>query len=87
MRWEGPFIVKEKKGNVNYRIASPDGKKLMVVHADRMKKFHGQATPIVTNEPTTQKVQEKSLPVDENKSKGKECGLRRKVQMPVRFRD
>jgi hypothetical protein len=45
MRWEGPYTVVEKKSNVSYRIGSNDGKKRMVVQADRMKKFQGpQAT-------------------------------------------
>ncbi len=25
MRWEGPFIVVKRKGNVNYQIVSDDG--------------------------------------------------------------
>ena len=44
MRWEGPYTVTEKKSNVNYKIVSHDGKKRMVVHADRMKKFQGHAS-------------------------------------------
>ena len=48
MRWEGPFTVVEKKGNVNYKIVSDDGKKLLVVHTDRMKKFQGHASPEAT---------------------------------------
>ena len=48
MRWEGPFTVVEKKGNVNYKIVSVDGKKLLVVHTDRMKKFQGHASPEAT---------------------------------------
>jgi len=44
MRWEGPYTVTEKKGNVNYKIVSYDGKKRMVVHADRMKKFQGHTS-------------------------------------------
>ena len=45
---EGPFTVVEKKGNVNYKIVSVDGKKLLVVQTDRMKKFQGHASPEAT---------------------------------------
>jgi hypothetical protein len=50
MRWEGPYTrhgvpeftrlpytVVEKKRNVSYKIISDDGKRLVVVHADRIK--------------------------------------------------
>ncbi len=49
MRWEGPYTVVEKKSNVSYRIGSDDGKKRMVVHADRMKKFQCRESPQATN--------------------------------------
>jgi hypothetical protein len=49
MRWEGPYTVVEKKSNVSYKIGSDDGKKRMVVHADRMKKFQGRESPQATN--------------------------------------
>jgi hypothetical protein len=42
MRWEGPYTVKERKGNVNYKIYTDDGKKMLIVHADRMKKFNNR---------------------------------------------
>ena len=47
-RWEGPYTVKEKKGNVSYKIISEDGKKLLVAHADRLKKFQGRVSPEAT---------------------------------------
>ena len=37
MRWEGPFSIAERKGNVNYKIISQNGKKLLIVHSDRLK--------------------------------------------------
>jgi hypothetical protein len=40
MRWEGPFSIAERKGNVNYKIISQNGKKLLIVHSDRLKKFN-----------------------------------------------
>ena len=39
MRWEGPYVIKEKKNDVNYKIESADGKKILVTHVDRMKLF------------------------------------------------
>jgi hypothetical protein len=45
MRWEGPFAVAEKKGNVNSKIFSDDGKKLLVVHTDRMKNSKAMQAP------------------------------------------
>ena len=35
MRWEGPFSIAERKGNVNYKIISQNGKKLLIVLSDR----------------------------------------------------
>jgi hypothetical protein len=49
MRWEGPYRVVEKKSNVSYKKVSDDGKKLMAVHAIRMEKFQGRASPQATN--------------------------------------
>ena len=40
MCWEGPFSITERKGNVNYKIISQNGKKWLVVHSDRLKKFN-----------------------------------------------
>jgi flagellar hook assembly protein FlgD len=40
IRWEGPFSITERKGNVNYKIISQNGKKLLIVHSDRLKKFN-----------------------------------------------
>ena len=40
MRWEGPYLVKEKKSDVNYRIESLDKKKTILTHVDRMKLFN-----------------------------------------------
>jgi hypothetical protein len=40
MRWEGPFSITEGKGNVNYKIISQNGKKLLIVHSDRFKKIN-----------------------------------------------
>ena len=37
MRWEGPFSITERKGNVNYKIISQNGKKLLIVHSDILK--------------------------------------------------
>jgi ribosomal protein L21E len=51
MRWEGPYIVTEKKGDVTYKIQSEETKKFLVVHVDRMKKFHRQPTLATSNEP------------------------------------
>jgi hypothetical protein len=59
-RWEGPYTVKEKKGNVSYRIISDDGKKLMVAHADRMKKFQGRTSPEATATATEEKGKEET---------------------------
>jgi hypothetical protein len=42
MRWEGPYTVVEKKSNVSNKKVSDDGKKLMVVHANRMKNFKAE---------------------------------------------
>jgi hypothetical protein len=39
MRWDGPYTISEKKENVNYKIYADHGKKMMIVHADRMKIF------------------------------------------------
>jgi len=44
MRWDGPYTISEKKGNVNYKIYADNGKKMMIVHADRMKIFHEKKT-------------------------------------------
>jgi len=89
MRWEGPYTVIERKGNVSYKIVSDDGKKLMVVHADRLKKFQGQASPEATAVAPTQTtkkrarfVKRQSIVVDNPKYK-----LRERINRPKRFRD
>ena len=81
MRWEGPFSVTERKGNVNYKIVSQNGKKLLVVHSDRLKKFN----PLQKNdEARTFKI------VDEvNKKpslvKEQRYNLRKRIRMPQRY--
>jgi hypothetical protein len=50
MRWEGPYTGKERKGYVNYKIYADTGKKMMIVHADRMKQFHKRKSPEETAE-------------------------------------
>ena len=39
MRWEGPYVVKEKKSDVNYKIESLDKKRIFITHVYRMKLF------------------------------------------------
>ena len=64
MRWEGPYVVVEKKNEVNYKIRSEDGKRSFVTHIDRLKKFQGRKE----NEPeapkqneTVEKQQDKTI--------------------------
>jgi hypothetical protein len=102
MRWEGPYTVKERKGNVNYKIYADNGKKMMIVHADRMKHFHKRKSPEETAEDITHKsIAEKPEEVkqDEKKRKTSEnptkepnpseeprYSLRKTIRMPDRFR-
>lgn len=37
VKWEGPYVVKEKKRDVNYRIQLLNKKKILITHVDRMK--------------------------------------------------
>ena len=102
MRWEGPYTVKERKGNVNYKIYADNGKKMMIVHADRMKQFHKRKSPetaeeIKQNESIAEKPEE--VKQDEKKRKTSEIptkepnlseeprySLRKTIRMPDRFR-
>ena len=45
MRWEGPYVILEKKSDVTYKIQREDDKKIVVAHVDRMKKLHAQRSP------------------------------------------
>jgi hypothetical protein len=88
MRWEGPFRVTEKKGNVTYNIVSVDSGKSMVVHADRMKKFQGHESPVATAQAEKPKTKKRARFV-EQESRIKEpsrYNLRTKIQMPQRYR-
>ncbi|KAJ8050432.1 hypothetical protein HOLleu_03637 [Holothuria leucospilota] len=49
MHWKGPFKVKEKLGNLNYRIEMSDGK-TKVFHANLLKKYHERPEPVQTKE-------------------------------------
>lgn len=49
MRLEILYTVKEKKGNVNYKIYSDDEKRMMIVDVDRIKKFHEENTDVKVN--------------------------------------
>jgi hypothetical protein len=73
MRWEGPYTVKERKGNVNYKIYADNGKKMMIVHADRMKHFHKRKSPEETAEEITQNksIAEKPEEVKQDEKKRK----------------
>ncbi len=89
MRWEGPFRVTEKKGNVTYNIVSVDSGKSMVVHADRMKKFQGHASLEATVQTEKPKTKKRARFV-ENESRITEpsrYNLRTKIQMPKRYRN
>jgi len=70
-RWDGPYTVKEKKGNVSYRIISEDGKKLVVAHADRLKKFQGRTSPEATPAETAEKKDEGKA--DEGNAEGEKA--------------
>jgi hypothetical protein len=90
MRWEGPYTVTEKKqGNVNYKIVSEDGKKRMVVHADRMKKFQGHASLEATAQAQKQKPRKRARFVEKENTiaEPNRYNLRNKIQMPQRYRN
>jgi hypothetical protein len=81
MRWEGPFSITERKGNVNYKILSQNGKKLLIVHSDRLKKFN----PVEKNdnqnlEISLEKVNKEPSPVKEPR-----YSLRKRIRMPQRY--
>ena len=81
MRWEGPFSITERKGNVNYKIVSQNGKKLLVVHSDRLKKFN----PVHKNDKTrnleiVDEVNKKPSLVKEPR-----YNLRKRIRMPQRY--
>jgi hypothetical protein len=81
MRWEGPFSIKERKGNVNYKIISQNGKKLLVVHSDRLKKCN----PVQKNDGArTLEIVEES---NKKPSLVKEprYNLRKRIRMPQRY--
>jgi hypothetical protein len=90
MRWEGPYTVVEKKSNVSYKIVSDDGKKLMVVHADRMKKFQGRASPQATavvapgrvTKSRARVTPQQKITVDKPR-----YNLREKINLPPRYRN
>ena len=87
MRWEGPFTVVEKKGNVNYKIVSDDGKKLLVVHTDRIKKFQGHTSPEAiapTVKPKTRK-RARFFVRERKPTEPSRYNLRAKIQMPKRY--
>jgi hypothetical protein len=64
MRWDGPYTISEMKENVNYKIYADNGKKMMIVHADRMKIFH-KNTP---SDPIQQVIEPQSESVTKNKT-------------------
>ena len=86
-RWDGPFVIKEKKGNVNYKILSEDGKKMMIVHSDRLKSF--KRTPIKL----TQDINHQQIDVQKNQIKTNKnrvtieprYSLRKTIKMPRRY--
>ena len=88
-RWEGPYTVTEKKGNVNYKIVSHDGKKRMVVHADRMKKFQGHTSLEATEQDEKPKTKKRARLVEKEKTitEPSRYNLRNKIQMPQRYRN
>jgi hypothetical protein len=63
MCWDGPYTIKEKKGNVNYKIYADNGKKMMIVHADKMKIFH--------EKPPSDSIQQIIEPQSESETKTK----------------
>jgi len=93
MRWDGPYTISEKKGNVNYKIYADNGKKMMIVHADRMKIFHEKdpseasqqiIEPQSESEPKTkppQNIIENPIPMPETR-----YNLRKTIRMPDRYR-
>ena len=89
MRWEGPYTVTEKKGNVNYKIVSYDGKKRIVVHADRMKKFQGHASLEATAQAEKPKTRKRARFVEKEIqiTEPSRYNLRNKIQMPQRYRN
>jgi hypothetical protein len=86
MRWEGPYTVVEKKSNVSYKIISDDGKRLMVVHADRMKKFQGRTSPQATNTVAPGRVtKSKARVAPQHTIVQHRYNLREKIKAPQRY--
>ena len=86
MRWEGPYTVVEKKSNVSYKIISDDGKRLMVVHADRMKKFQGRTSPQATNTVAPGRVtKSKARVAPQQTIVQHRYNLREKIKAPQRY--
>jgi hypothetical protein len=86
MRWEGPYTVIEKKSNVSYKIVSDDGKRLVVVHADRMKKFQGRTSPQATNTVAPGRVtKSKARVAPQHTVVQHSYNLREKIKAPQRY--
>jgi hypothetical protein len=91
MRWDGPYTISEKKGNVNYKIYADNGKKMMIVYADRMKIFH-EKSPSDSSQQITEPQSESETktnpprniitdPITQTK-----YNLRKTIRMPDRYR-
>ncbi len=86
MRWEGPYTVVEKKSNVSYKIISDDGKRLMVVYADRMKKCQGRTSPQATNTVAPGRVTKpKARVAPQHNVVQYRYNLREKIKAPKRY--
>ena len=81
MRWEGPFSITERKGNVNYKILSQNGKKLLIVHSDRLKKFN----PVEKNDNQTLDISVEKVNKEPSLVKEPRYSLRKRIRMPQRY--
>jgi hypothetical protein len=88
MSWEGPYTMVEKKSNVSYKIVSDDGKKQMVVHADRIKKFQGRESPQATNTVAPGRVtKSKAQVAPKHNVVQHRYNLNEKIKAPERYRN
>jgi hypothetical protein len=93
MRWDGPYAISEKKGNVNYKIYADNGKKMMIVHADRMKIFYEKSPSDSSQqiiEPQSESEPKTKLPhsiiTDPRPIQQSKYNLRKTIRMPDRYR-
>ncbi len=78
MRWEGPFLIAERKGNFNYKIIYQNGIKLLVVHSDRLKKFN----PVEKNEHHILEASVEKVNKEPGLVKQPRYSLRKRIHMP-----